>query len=157
MTTDSSSTGWAWWAGRDEDGIMTVGPCASREEVIAEAVGEGSFEDDGDGDGPLHSFHICEALQRPLRLADWIDADRTLERAEESLADSDRVSCEHDDGPWFAVTPDQEADLTARLKAVCDEWQASHGLTFNCTTFEASRHAEFVTVADAQQGRANAG
>lgn len=137
---------WGWWAGRSEDGLMTVGPVDSREAIIAEAVADGGFEDDGDGDGPLHCFHICEAMKRPLRLADWISADQVLEMADESLADSDRSSSEFDCDPAFTATPEQGADLAERLRAACDEWQAAHGLTFTCCTFEASRKHEFVTV-----------
>jgi hypothetical protein len=70
---------WGWWAGSSEE-YCTIGPCASRDEVIAEATDEalGEFEDD-DGTWKL-GFHICEAEQRPLRLAEWIEADRLLER-----------------------------------------------------------------------------
>jgi hypothetical protein len=137
---------WGWWAGYNEE-YCTIGPCGSREEVIAAATAEamGEFQT-ADGDWKL-GFWICEAEQRPLRLADWIEVDRLLERAEEVLSDSDRVGCEGDDGPWFEVTVAQEADLHKRIAATCDEWQAAHGLVFTCKAFSASRHHTHVVCA----------
>lgn len=134
---------WGWWAGPDEE-RCTIGPCASREEVIAAAQAEamGEFQDD-DGAWKL-GFWICEAEKRPLRLAEWIEADQLLERAEETLADSDRVGCDGDDGPWFEATVEQEADFRKRIAAACDEWQAAHGLVFTCMTFSNSRKHERV-------------
>ena len=113
---------WKWWAGSDEE-WMSIGPCDTREEVIADATSErmGEFQDEHDGEWKL-GFHITEARQDPLRIADWIEADRLLERADESLCDSDRVSYEHEDGPWFDVTIEQGKDLEERIKRACDEW-----------------------------------
>lgn len=140
---------WGWWAGTNEE-WMTVGPCATREHAIDEMVQDGSGEFlDNSQDPPVwkNSIYVCEARQDPLRLADWIGADWILERADESLADSDRVSCEHDDGPWFEATPEQEEDLKERLKRACDEWQEAHGLSFTSQTFSHSRNAESLIVA----------
>lgn len=134
---------WGWWAGSNEE-YCTIGPCGSREEVIAAARSEamGEFQDNA-GAWKL-SFFICEAEQRPLRLADWIEVDRLLERADEDLSDSDRVGAECDDGPWFEATKEQEADLAARIASACDQWQAAHKLVFTCRTFSASRNHEHV-------------
>lgn len=52
------------------------------------------------------------------------------------LADSDRIGPDYDEGPWFDPPPEAIADLTARLRRVCDEWQADHKLVFTCRTFE---------------------
>ncbi|MFG1284435.1 hypothetical protein [Xanthobacter autotrophicus] len=139
----SNQNYWGWWAGQDEE-VCTIGPCGSRDEVIAAARGErlGEWQDD-DGRWKL-SFHICEAEQRPLRLSDWIDAERMLERAEEDLSESDRVGCDGDDGPWFETTKEQVGDLEKRIAAACDEWQATHRLLFRCITFSASQNHEHV-------------
>lgn len=136
---------WGWWAGSSEE-YCTIGPCETRDEVIANATSEvlGEFEDDN-GVWKL-GFHICEAEQRPLRLAEYIEADRLLERAEEVLSDSCRVGCEGDDGPWFDATSEQEVDLRRRVEAACDAWQKAHGLVFTCKTFSASRNHEHVIV-----------
>jgi hypothetical protein len=145
MTNDNK--GWVWWAG-DSDEWLSSGPHATREEAIAEATGEciGEFQDEKDDSKWKLGFHIVEARQDPLRLADWIRADTLLERADEDISDSDRISSEHEEGPWFEATPEQEADLAARVKAACDEWQAAHGLTFKTQTFSATRNREYVVV-----------
>lgn len=135
---------WGWYAGANEE-WCTIGPCSSRDEVIAEATDEvlGEFQD---GDTWKLGFHICEANKPPLRLADWIGADDLLGQAEVAICDSDRVSCEYDEGPWFHASAEQEADLERRVKAACDAWQAAHGLVFTCTSFSSSRNHEHVVV-----------
>jgi hypothetical protein len=142
----SGMTKWQWWAGSHEE-WMTVGPCDTKEQVIQEATQDGIGEWKDDNEKWFQSFHIVEARQDPLKLSEWIGLDYILERADESLADSDRVSCENDDGPWFECTKDQEADLISRIRAACDNWQADHALVFTCPTFSHSRNHEDVTVA----------
>ncbi|MFC3569170.1 hypothetical protein [Paracoccus simplex] len=138
---------WQWWAGRDDENF-SFGPCNTREEAIRLAVEDGMCEESSADDPEVweNHIHLIEAQQAPLRLADWIGTDTLLERADEAVADSDRVCYEHDDGPWFEATTEQEADLAARLRRACDEWQTAHGLTFTCRTFSASCNAEFVIV-----------
>lgn len=143
----SADVPWEWWAGKDEE-YFTIGPCATREQAIQEAVDDGICEWPVDGSDPEeweHRIHLIEAQQAPLRLADWIDSDTVLERADESVADSFRVT-EYDEGPWFEATAEQEADLAARLRRACDEWQAAHGLTFNAQSFSSVRATDFVVV-----------
>lgn len=143
--TQTSDTGWAWWSGTDEE-WMSFGPCATREDAIEEARQDacGEFED-VDGTWRV-AVHVVEARQDPLRLANWIDVERMLEHAEDSLGESDRVGSEYDEGPWFEATKEQERDLVDRIMRACDEWQASHGLVFKCSTFSASRNHDHVVV-----------
>jgi len=145
VNTQPSDDGWRWFASTDEE-WMPYGPRLTREQVIADAESgcAGEFLAD-DGLWKL-AFQIWEARQDPLRLADWFGADRALERAEEQLYDSDRVSPDFEDGPFFDATPEQEADLTERLKRACDEWQVAHGLVFTCQTFSATRRSERVVL-----------
>lgn len=142
---------WQWWGGTDEE-VCIYGPCATREQVIAEAVsdGIGEFQDE-DGAWKV-GIHLCEARKDGLRLADWImEIDELLERADESVSDSDRSS-ENDDPPYFDCTKDQQEDLERRIKAACDEWQSAHGLVFKTWTFSASRKHEHVVVDAARPG-----
>ena len=129
MTTERK---WHWYQARFEEGSYS-GPHATREDAIA----EGRDECDGDG------FHIAEATNPPIRLADWIGADYMLERADESVFDNDRASNEWDD-VIFSATKEQEADLVVRIRTACDEWQAAHGLIFHCCSFEGMRNHEFI-------------
>lgn len=145
---DDEDDGWAWYAS-DGGEFFRIGPCATREDAIAEAISDslGEEEDlDPKTSDPfwLLRFTVAECRNRPLQLSDWIDAEHVLELAEERLTDSDRRACEFDDDTVFEVTPEQEKDLIARLRRACDEWQAAHGLVFTCQTFEAMRHEESI-------------
>lgn len=138
---------WGWYHSADEE-QMSAGPFASREEAIADGKGYGyaSFPSEGENPVDLVSFHIQEAANDPLRLADWIGADRLIERADEEVSESDRVSSDWDDGAFFECTAGQEEDLQERIRRACDEWQAAHGLIFTCHTFSRWRNGEVVTV-----------
>lgn len=144
------SDGWAWYASGDGGEFFSVGPCATREDAIAAAIEErlGESEDVDEETGEtawfLH-FEVAECRNRPVRLADWIGAERLLERAEEELCDSDRRGNEFDDDAAFEVSREQEKDLIARIRRACDEWQEAHGLVFAVKTFEAMRKDETVT------------
>jgi hypothetical protein len=129
--TDQSQ--WDWFYAASEEGPYT-GQFDSRDTAISEA------QSDYGADG----FWIGEAKNPPVRLADWIGADRILELAGESLWDNDRISSEFDDGDVFVCTKEQETDLITRMKAACDEWQAAHGLIFRTYTFEQMRNVEFI-------------
>ena len=138
---------WQWWAGANDE-WFTVGPCDTKEEAIHQAIGdEVGLRFDKSQDPPCwtQSFQVVEARQDPLKLSDWIDAERIIERANEALADSDRVSSEINDGPWFEAAVGQESDLIRRIKLACDEWQAAHGLVFHSNTFSHQRNSETIT------------
>ncbi len=135
---------WQWWAGRSEE-WFDVGPEGTKAAIIKAATNDSLGENDDDGSWKL-SFHIVEARQDPLRIADWLDLDALIERAEDNVADSDRVASENDDGPWFECSPEQEKDLRQRVARACDEWQAAHGLAFKTATFSHTRNSEHVVV-----------
>lgn len=124
-----------WFYARFEDSECWSGGFATREEAIT--AGRDDF-DDGD------SFYIARATNPPLRLADWIDAEETLGAAQDRLSDSDRVTYEFDDDAVFTAMPDQRADLTARLKQACDDWQTAHGIVFTVRTFQSMESPELV-------------
>lgn len=137
--------GWKWWAGSSEE-WMAIGPCETKEQAIDEAKQDGIGEWKDETGKWFQSFHVVEARQDPLTLSEWVGADWMLERADEQLCDSDRVSCEYDDGPWFECTKDQEDDLIGSVKKAIDDWQDRHGLVFTCTTFSAMRNDEVITL-----------
>lgn len=113
-----------WYHTTDLDGVWN-GKCTTREEAIAE--GRGEYEDE--------SFYVAWATNPPIKLSEWVETDRILERADDELSDSDRVNCDFDDSGIFVATPEQERDLAARIKKACDEWQVAHGLVFTVNTF----------------------
>lgn len=133
---------WFWYAGQGGENY-TSGPHSTREEAIEAGRDEYCGE----------AFEIIEATQPPLRLADWLNVERAIEDAEESLSDSDRVCWEYeDDPPHFEHTPEQGKDLYERIAKACDEWQAAHGLIFKVRTFADTRNFEQIPEADAYLG-----
>lgn len=132
---------WHWYYARNEEGSYN-GPHPTREDAIAEGRGDYG-EDDRDG------FWVAEATNPPVKLSEWIHAGDPLEDAEDAIFDSDRASAEWDD-VIFEASEEQQADLKARIIAACDEWQEAHGLTFQCSTFEAMRNVEHIPGAAAR-------
>lgn len=138
--------GWKWFAGTNDE-YFSIGPHETRDEAIETARQDacGEFQDE-DGVWKV-GVHVVEARQDPLRLSIFIDVDHMLERAEEDVSESEFVNYDYgDDGPFFSATQDQEADLAARIKRVCDEWQDAHGLAYVPRAFSASRNHDYVVV-----------
>ncbi|WAP67203.1 MazG-like family protein [Jiella pelagia] len=140
---------WRWYHAPSEDGEAFFGECATREEAIAVARGDLHWldaEDDGTGRW-VASFHIVEAAREPLRLSRYVVVDSILEQAEErSSEDEERVGECDAEAAFFAATPQQEADLAARIEQVCDAWQAEHGIFYRPYVFSHTRNGETVTV-----------
>lgn len=135
---------WQWWAGISDE-YLTVGPCPTREAVIAAAMDERLGEIEVDGNWFCY-FNICEARQDPLRLADYIDVESMVERADEAVSESDRIIYEHDEGPFFDPPQAQLIDLEAKIKAACDAWQVEHGLRYVPNTFSDVRSEEAMRI-----------
>jgi hypothetical protein len=133
---------WQWWVGENEDRYST-GPCATREEAIAEALdNDVGFEESADGS--INRLHLCEALMLPpSRLADYLDLVNIIERADEKADDAGLIDPDGDQN-FFNSSENQFEDLRCRLKRACDEWQQAHGLVFQSLLFKKARNAEFV-------------
>jgi len=140
----TKKAGWQWWAGDNEE-MFSVGPYSSKKEAIAEAIGQCTGEFEGDDGKWRLGIHVVEARHDPLRLADWIGADRLLERVEEDIFEND-TAAEDYVGPYVNCTPEQEADLVARVRRVCDDWQAENGVVISMITFTATRNADYIVV-----------
>lgn len=113
-----------WYTAYAEDAENWSGTHDSREAAIS--YGENNYDE---------YFYVCRAGQRAEPLSAWIGADELIERANDAILDSDRCHPEADDDAIFDPTPEQEADLVRRIKAVCDAWQVAHGLQFIPRTF----------------------
>jgi len=120
------ATKWEWWSGYD--GEHYNGPFGSRAQAIAELDG-----DDG---------YIVEARQDPVMLSYFVDAESLIDAANEGAVDC-RMTNEDGD-PIFDPSVDDLADLQARLKSACDEWQAVRGLVFVPWAFTEMRNKERV-------------
>jgi hypothetical protein len=138
-------TPWKWYAGQNDE-WFALGPFDTREELLKQAEGErlGEFFDDTDGAWKL-AFHVVEARSDSLRLADYVDVESLLERADERLESSDRMT-EVDEGPIFDCSPEEQLDLELRIKGTCNRWQAIHGVKFHVKSFSHTRNGERVAL-----------
>lgn len=150
--SDAKIDEWAWWAGADGE-YFSVGPCATKEAALAEAIADEVGAHKQDGVLTL-TICICEAKNPPLKLSNWVEAETILERSDEHLACSDRVGHEFDEGPWFECSPEQLADLSASIKQACDDWQSHHKLKFTCGTFCGMRSEETIVMSLPSEGGA---
>lgn len=140
---------WHWWASHDGE-HFTIGPCASRDDAIAEATFDLLGEDN---DGNLH-FTIQEAQDNNVDLSKYFYADDFLGHAAEAMNEDDCGSDEDGrNGPLDAVTPAQTLDLEARVCAAIREWQKDHKLPLRSYWFGATRNTEDVSIPADQQGR----
>lgn len=115
MTTKDNATAcaapkWGWWAGRNEE-WMTVGPCRTREEAIAEAIA-----DIGEGEG---DFIVLEAVMHEIS----ISAHSVLDRCYDDWANGDMFSYEHD-APEPQGSKEEQKAAEADLQAALDAWVA---------------------------------
>lgn len=114
---------WQWWSGSSEEHYRS-GPMDSREAAIEALEGEGGW--------------ITEAQQKMIALSDSFDAARFIEDAEDDIEHNEEGDM------IFDVAPDQIDDLTARGKAMVEQWQKDHGLVFNPYYFTSQRNTEYV-------------
>lgn len=130
--TKLDTTDWQWWAGRDEE-YLTVGPHATRDDAIAEALC-----DIGVGEG---CFHVMEGRMHILTMS----ADGMLDRFIDGICDdSDLYSTEHDAPEWQA-TPDQQKQATAEMQAFMDVWMDQWRHTFTAPNmFADTRNREVI-------------
>lgn len=138
--TDHTAEGWFWFASSDGEAFQ-IGPCATRDEALKSAAIDEIGVETPEG---YIVFHITQATNPPLKIADWLRLETLIEGAGENLAESDRVASDFDDGDAFAVTSEQDKDLQERIRKACDEWQEAHGLTFRVHTFAAMRNNETI-------------
>lgn len=114
---------WKWCHARHREGAFSGMDYESREEALKDAFAH------YDGD---ETFCVQQYRQRPIRIADAMDAERILERAlEGELGEGllDYAGDPEDGEINFPVTEDQTRDLERRLKAACDAWQAVNAIT----------------------------
>jgi hypothetical protein len=115
--------GWKWYSGQSDEYFSDEHE--TREAAIAALDGERGY--------------ICEARQDPLRLADFLpDADGVLAQFDDNADDQKG----EDGDPIFGASDEQKADLLARLKIACDDWQDAHSLVFVPWVFSQVRNQE---------------
>jgi hypothetical protein len=134
-----------WYASSDGE-ICTIGPCDSREEVIAEAELEELGLRQGENGGPdvLH-FHIVEASLDLVDISQHLNIDNVAcglceSIDEEHAFDGDEYPSED------AWTSEQEKDLELHLRAAVAAWQLRHAIEIQPNKFTRERNQEEVTL-----------
>lgn len=125
--TEVALNEWFWWVGRDEEIYHTQ--CGSREEAMQ--IVNSDYD----------TAYICEAIKRPLKLADLFDAGRFFDDSNDNVYDD----CIGENGDTiFAATHEQQKDLQEIVCAAMDAWQEKHGLQFVPFMFSETRNEEYV-------------
>lgn len=118
---------WWWATGSDSEPETYNGPCATRDEAIAEARGN---------DGEELGFVIVEA-DRAVPSNEIFDVDYVMERYEEC-----NEECWGEDGMDLDVTNEQGRDLEKMLAETFDAWFKKHGIGRCGWCFETMRNQE---------------
>lgn len=127
-----SKTDWAWWAGRDDE-WMTIGPCATRDDAVSEAI-----DDIGEGEG---DFIVMEAVMHDIHLS----ASCILDRQYDEWADNGDLFSTENGAPEPQGTPDQRKEAETELQALLDGWVAKFRHTFPTPNmFAATRNQETI-------------
>lgn len=129
------SAPWFWYYGTDTESL-SGGPCDTRDQAIIGGV------NDFDG-APFYIVHAT--MGAPLRLSDTIDAD-TVDRMIECATENDWFDRSDPDGVELKTTPEDVADLVARLRAAVRAWEVEREIcVLNVVMFEDSGAEELIT------------
>lgn len=139
----TSQTEWAWYASDDAENY-TVGPEPNRDAIVSAARDEelGFIEENGK---PELRFWIVEARKADLRIADFCLPSDLFEHAEDEADSLDYGGVDQME-EVFTCSQEHQADLKARLRAACEEWQQAHGLSWRSWAFSETRNEETVTI-----------
>lgn len=131
---------WKWYASADEESY-TVGPCDSREQVIAQAI---SDEIGISRDFKSSRFHIMEARQDPIDFAEFVNEESLFEEMVER-AEEDHL---HPDGDGDAIrggfTDSHVQALGNAVRAAVRQWQIDQKINVTPTNFNDTRNGEWV-------------
>lgn len=138
---------WEWYAGEDDE-TVGVGPCATRQDAIDEAVRCGFGLDVDKSNGVRsYSFTVLEATKAPVELSSCVDFDCFIEslteRVDENHGDVAEAGSIFDTDQWNS---DQARDLQAMIEATVAAWQAKHSIVIEPWLFTATRNQETVKV-----------
>ena len=135
MTKEPS---WGWYASADEENYP-CGPEPTRDAIIQAAT------DDEIGLYSLSDpqvFHIVEAWQATVDLADHFDAADWVEDINDNLSDFGGSDGE----PIVDLTTVAMSSLDRTVKEAIAKWQADNNMRFRCWAFAGQRNGETITI-----------
>lgn len=135
MTKEPS---WGWYASADEENYH-CGPEPTRDAIIQAAT------DDEIGLYDLSDpqvFHIIEAWQATVDLADHFDAADWVESLNDNLSDFGGSDGE----PIVDLTAVAMSSLDRTVKEAIAKWQSDNNLRFRNWVFSGTRNGEMITI-----------
>jgi len=111
-----AETDFKWYVGHSDE-IYSLGPCASRQAAIEEAVADGGFFDQVDGKY-VHAFYLCEATKPIIRLADYFGAYDWVQGLDE-----DQLAEYAYEDSVLHLSADDVAELQTAVQAAINAWQ----------------------------------
>lgn len=138
---ESATAALFWYASGDEE-MYNIGPCDTREQVIAAALAD---EVGISPDLKRQCFSIIQAAQEPLKLSHIIDVDDIVDRSLDGMLGE---ACGHDHDPTDLIDhikKEQWDALQIRLRSVTDEWQAEQKIVVVPNMFTDSTNPERLT------------
>ncbi|WP_300379574.1 hypothetical protein [Henriciella sp.] len=139
---------WGWYASADEENY-TVGPEASREDVIEAAIGDEVGLGDQNEDGSWNiSFHILEARKEPVQMADYFHVGRWVEDLENGpFYDMSGEACGwNDDSIVSHIKSEQWTELQQVVRAAIAKWQSERDIQIRPWVFTESRNGEDISM-----------
>ena len=129
---------WGWYASADEENYH-CGPELTREAIIQAATDDevGLYEDGG-----IQCFHIIEAWQASIELADHFAAAAFVDGINDDLSDFGGSDGE----PVVDMTDVAINSLERVVRAAIAKWQADNNLKFRNWAFSGTRNGETITI-----------
>lgn len=144
---------WKWWASFDGGECFTVGPDATREEVIVQAIADGSGDYTEDNVKWRTTFIIAQCRYNNVDLATFFDVVPWLEWVGEAMDDnmcgSDAYGENH---PLEELSDQDRRDLQACVRSAIRHWQERKGLKLRSYWFAGMVDEEVIDLALPPEG-----
>ncbi|MCY1709018.1 hypothetical protein [Pannonibacter sp. SL95] len=137
---------WNWWASYDGGENLAIGPAKSRDDLVRMLRSDRGGEYQDDQGGWRLKAHIGEYRDNNQNLAEWLDIDDMIAFAAERMDDNDCGTVEGLPHPIDEISPDQESELKAAIRATVHDWQKRHRLALRCWQFTESRNCETLDI-----------
>ena len=146
----SDEPNWGWYASADQENYH-CGPESTRAAIIQAATADeiGLWIDPATGN-TTQSFHIIEAYQGPINLADYFDAADLVDATNDSLSE---FGNENGD-PIVDLSSVAISSLERTVREAIAKWQVDNNLRLHTWTFMSTRNGEVITLPDCNKDEA---